>query len=398
MRLHEKKIETASSAAPPFDVAHLDELLEAARIDALLATSPHNTRYLLGGYRFFLYDRLDPIGPSRYLSVLGYPRGTAANAFYVGAGNEDWGTDSWPLWVTNVENVAWGTADAARVASRRLRKLGLERARIGIEPAFLPADASAALASELPEAELIDAGLLLDELRAVKTASELDLMRRGANAVVDAMLATFAAIEPGTTTREACEVLRVEQTQRGLTFDYCLIAAGNSQNRAPSERVLEPGAVLSLDSGADLRGYTADLTRMGIAGEPSPRHVDLLAAVGSVQDAARAVAVTGRRGGDLFDVAEAAIAEIHDAPHMSFLAHGTGLLTHEAPRLTATGSPPYPATHREAALRTGMVLSIETHVNDPEVGFVKLEDTVIVGDEGPEPVADHGRGWNRIGA
>jgi Xaa-Pro aminopeptidase len=81
---------------------------------------------------------------------------------------------------------------------------------------------------------------------------------------------------------------------------------------------------------------------------------------------------------------------------MGFLAHGTGLVTHEAPRLTATGSPPYPAAHAEKPLRSGMVLSVETHVADPQVGFVKLEDTVIVTPDGADAVADHGRGWNAI--
>jgi Xaa-Pro aminopeptidase len=387
----------ATSAAPPFDAARLDELLMEAGIDLVLATSPHNTRYLLGGYRFFLYDRLDPIGPSRYLPVLGYARRRAADAFYVGAGNEDWGTDVQPLWVADLANVAWGTVDAARAAAARVRALGLERARIGVEPPFLPSDAAAALAAELPGAAVVDAGLLLDELRAIKSAPERELMRQGAGAVVDAMLSTFGAIDAGITTGEACEVLRREQTRRGLTFDYCLVASGKSTNRAPSGRTIEAGDVLSLDSGADLQGYTADLTRMGIVGEPTARHDELLAAVAAVQDAATAVAVAGRRGGDLFDVAAATIAELDEPAPMSFLAHGTGLLTHEAPRLTATGSPPYPATHRDSPLEAGMVLSIETHVADPEVGFVKLEDTVIVGAGPAEVVAGRGREWNRIG-
>ena len=47
-------------------------------------------------------------------------------------------------------------------------------------------------------------------------------------------------------------------------------------------------------------------------------------------------------------------------------------------------------------LAAGMVLSVETHIADPEVGFVKLEDTVIVTDDGPEAVGDHERGWNVI--
>src|SRR5436309_9471836 len=86
----------------PFDAARLDELMGQAGVDVLLATSWHNVQYLLGGYRFFMYAGLDAIGLSRYLPVLGYTRGRAEAAFYVGAGNEDWDTDVRPLWAPEV--------------------------------------------------------------------------------------------------------------------------------------------------------------------------------------------------------------------------------------------------------------------------------------------------------
>jgi Xaa-Pro aminopeptidase len=255
----------------------------------------------------------------------------------------------------------------------------------------------AVLADALPGATFVDANALLDDLRAVKSPEELAIMRAGSEAVVDAMLATFTAVGAGDSTREAAERLRQEETRRGLTFAYCLVATGASLNRAPSGDPIEPGAVLSLDSGADKGGYTADLTRMGIAGEPGDRHRELLAQVDAVQQAARECVVAGRRGGDIIDAANCAIVESPDGGRMSFLAHGTGLLTHEAPRLTDSGSPRYPAPHRERALQAGMVLSIETHVADPELGFIKLEDTVIVTANGREAVGDVGRGWNALG-
>jgi Xaa-Pro aminopeptidase len=390
---------TALTPTPrmPFDDALLDGLLESAGIDALLATSPHNTRYVLGGYRYFLYERLDPIGPSRYLPVVGYLPGRHDQAFYVAAGNERWGTDVSPPWVPTIEHRSWSTTSAAECAARLLVARGVGRGRIAVEPAFLPSDAMQVLTATLPDASFVDGGALLDELRAVKTAAELDIMRAGSQAVVDAMLATFAGLPTGASTADAAERLRQEETRRGLTFGYCLVATGDSAGRAPSQRRVNAGAVLSLDSGADLAGYTADLTRMGLAGEPTPRHVDLLAQVDAVQQAARDRVCAGRRGGDLFDAALAAIAELPDGERMTFLAHGTGLLTHEAPRLTDTGSPPYPATHRDDPLKAGMVLSIETHVIDPVVGFVKLEDTVLVTAAGHEAVGDHGRGWNPVG-
>ncbi len=382
---------------PPFDVARLDELMDRAGVDVVLATSGHNVQYLLGGYRFFMYAGLDAIGLSRYLPVLAYTRGQTEAAFYVGAGNEDWDTDVRPLWVPQVRNAAWGSEQAATLTAEALRARGHARATVAVELPYLPADAFSALRGALPGARFVDGSELLEELRAVKRDDELELLRRGATAVVDAMLATFRAVSPGASKREIAERLRQEQTARGLRFAYCLIAAGADLNRAPSEQVLREGEVLSLDSGAELGGYVADLARMAVAGPPSARAQDLLAQVDQVQQAARDAVAAGVRGGDIFERAHAAMAACPDATHMGFLAHGTGLVTHEAPRLTATGSPPYPAAHAEQPLRAGMVLSVETHVADPQVGFVKLEDTVIVTSDGAEPVADHGRGWNAVG-
>jgi hypothetical protein len=54
----------------PFDAARLDDLMEAAGIDVLLATSRHNTQYLMGGYRFFFFAEMEAIGHSRFMPVV----------------------------------------------------------------------------------------------------------------------------------------------------------------------------------------------------------------------------------------------------------------------------------------------------------------------------------------
>jgi Xaa-Pro aminopeptidase len=381
----------------PFACAKLDALLAEPGLDAILATSAHNARYLLGGYRFFLYDRNEAIGASRYVPVVGYVAGRADDSFYVGARIEGWDTDVRPPWVPEVANVAWGSVDAAEAAAQRIAQRGLGAGTIGIEPAALPTDAMQALGRALPQATFADATALLDELRAVKSSAELDLIRRGSEAVVDAILATFAGLPIGATTSEAVELLRQEETRRGLTFAYALVATGSNHGRAPCSRRVEPGAVLSLDSGADLDGYVADIARMALAAEPSARHLEALAEVEAVQQAACAAVAAGRRGGDVPNAAEACMAALPDATRMAFQVHGMGLLTHEAPRLMADGAPSYPATHRDRPLEAGMVLSIETHLADAQLGFVKLEDTVIVTADGYEAVADRGRGWSALG-
>ncbi len=75
-----------------------------------------------------------------------------------------------------------------------------------------------------------------------------------------------------------------------------------------------------------------------------------------------------------------------------------GLISHEAPRLTSHGPIPYPAYDADRPLESGMVISIETTIAHPRRGFIKLEDTVAVTDDGWEAFGDRGRGWNRGGA
>ncbi|RVD46423.1 aminopeptidase P family protein, partial [Mesorhizobium sp. M7A.F.Ca.ET.027.03.2.1] len=68
----------------PFDQARVDRLMEEAGIDVLLATSKHNTQYLLGGYKFIFFAAMDAIGHSRYLPIVVYEKGGPDHAAYIG--------------------------------------------------------------------------------------------------------------------------------------------------------------------------------------------------------------------------------------------------------------------------------------------------------------------------
>lgn len=178
-----------------------------------------------------------------------------------------------------------------------------------------------------------------------------------------------------------------------LRFEYALVSTGSSYVRAPSEARWEKGSIASIDSGGTIRGYMGDLCRMGVMGKATPRMRDLLGEVQAVQAAARSAVRAGVPGGQVF---EAGLAELARSPHhadMDFMAHGIGLVSHEAPHLTGTGLIPYPGAHEKRPLEAGMVLSIETELRSPEVGFVNLEDTVIVRADGFEALGDDGRNW-----
>ena len=68
----------------PFDYEKLNSLMERDGIDLLLASTKDNVRYLTGGYLFFFFAYKDAIGVSRYLPMLGCPKGSPDNAFYIG--------------------------------------------------------------------------------------------------------------------------------------------------------------------------------------------------------------------------------------------------------------------------------------------------------------------------
>jgi Xaa-Pro aminopeptidase len=80
------------------------------------------------------------------------------------------------------------------------------------------------------------------------------------------------------------------------------------------------------------------------------------------------------------------------------MAHGMGLVSHEAPRLMNSPRMSYDGYDKDRPLEAGMVVSIETTMAHPKRGFVKLEDTVLVTDNGHEALGDGGRGWNLAGA
>src|ERR1700675_952013 len=368
----------------PFDTALLDRLMDEAGIDVLVATSKHNIQYLLGGHRAFFFESMDAMGLSRYLPVFVYQKGAPQKAGFFGHRMEGFQNEVKPFWVSEVNTKSSGAVDVMEKAVDYLRRLAPNAKRIAIETAFIPLDSAAVLRKAFPNAETVDALFVLERLRARKTPQELEMLKIASDAVIDSMEAVFKNFGPGATKAELTEALRREETTRGLTFDYCLIAAGSSLNRAPSDQRWEKGDVLSVDSGGNYHGYIGDLARMGIAGEPDAELEDLLAEIEATQQAAFKPIRTGGNVIEIYAAAEPVLKKSKLHNHYEFLAHGMGLVSHEAPRLTNAGPVPYDAYDAQRPLEAGMVISVETTLAHPRRGFIKLEDTVVVTDKGFE--------------
>ena len=387
----------AKALAIPFDHQRLDRLMDAAGIDVLLATSKHNVQYLLGGHRANFFDYMDATGVTRYLPVFIYAKGQPEKAAYIGHRLEGFQHQVKPLWTRETQTNTAGSVDAMQKAVDYIRKAGFKTKRIAPEFGFLPYDASKVLRAAFPDADWVDGLYVMERQRVKKSAAELTMLKFASEAVLDSMLATIAKSKPGNTKAEVVETLRREETNRGLTFEYCLITCGSSLNRAPSDQKWQKGEIMSIDSGGNYHGYIGDICRMAIHGEPDAELNDLLAEIEAIQQACFKAVRPGAMGRDIYAAGEPLVAKSKQHNNLEFLAHGMGLVSHEAPRLTDHGPVPYPADDANIPLEVGEVVSVETTLKHPARGFIKLEDTVVVTDAGHEVYGGGGRGWNKAG-
>lgn len=368
----------------PFDEAKLNHVLEEAGIDAILATSRHNVRYLTGGY----YDHFHALAPrggaGQYEAFVGIPRGRLDSAFYVGTGSEKRQLTALPLWLSVVDVSGGQTAQSARAAGSLLRSRVPEHATIGIEFPFTPADSFQALQRELPHARFVDATNVLHELRAIKTDDELATLRRVADGVAGSIVAAFRAGYDGITTFDLSAIVAHQMADRSIEFLWSFTCAGPSYLRAPSTMTWDSGRVLHLDCGGEIGDWLADICRMGSRGEPSALASELHAECLQLQNEIRRFIRPGTPYGELAAEGEAALRRLPHAEIGRFVAHGIGMVSHEQPMITA-GS--------KRLLEAGMVLSVETEFLDPTVGHVKIEDVVAVTPDGYAGFGDLGRDW-----
>lgn len=387
----------ASQGVAPFDHRRLDRLMDEAGIDILVATAKHTVQYMMGGYRFIVFHSMDAIGHSRYLPFFIYQKGRPDLSIYVGNAMEGHEHEVSPFWTPVVSLKAWGSADAATTAAHHIKQFGLPTARIGIEMPFMSVDAFRILSSELGSATMLDATTLLERMRAVKTSEELGLLRSASELVTESMLAVIGSHGEGASKAELGAALKREETDRGLLFEYVLISMGTSFNRALSQQRWNRGEPVSIDSGGNFQGYTGDICRMAVLGEPDAELIDLLAEIEKVQQAAISVVAAGRYGREVIEYPDSVLASSPIAQWTDYFAHGMGLVFHEAPFLVTNRPVLYDGEDADRLLEEGMVISVETTMKHPRRGFIKLEDTLAVTRNGCEMFGTKGRGWNVAG-
>jgi Xaa-Pro aminopeptidase len=261
-----------------------------------------------------------------------------------------------------------------------LSKAGVKR--IGYEPARMTCDVFESIKSRLPwRASLEPVTGWIEELRMVKSAAELALIRRSVETNSRAFEQAIARVKPGMSERDLAAELEYRMRRLGAekpSFETIVAAGARSAlpHAQPTAARLMPGDMVVVDMGAFRDGYASDMTRMLSVGPPSAKVKRMYRAVLEAQLAA----IDAVRGGVTTVSVDAAARRVLagyglDRAFIHSTGHGLGLEIHEPPRLGKRDR------HR---LRPGMAVTIEPGAYIEGFGGVRIEDTVVVTETGCE--------------
>lgn len=334
--------------------------VHAAHLDAVLVTDATNVRYVTGFTGSSGLALVGEHGLRRFVTDFRYLTQSAEQL-----------------------DPAWERQIAQEPLEQLAEGLPAGAFRLGFDDAAMSVKDHARLAELVGDGvELVAAGGLVEALRLVKDPAELERIRaaqRLADAALEEVLSRGLA---GRTERAVA--LDLELTMRRLGAEGAAFASivaagahGALPHAVPREVVIPEGTLCVIDWGAQLDGYASDCTRtFATSAELDPRDRDVYAVVLEAQLAALAAVAPGPLGREVDAVARAIIDAAGHAEHFGHgLGHGVGMDVHEGPRLSRKG---------EVALAAGHVVTVEPGVYVPDAVGVRIEDLVLVTEDGHE--------------
>ncbi len=236
------------------------------------------------------------------------------------------------------------------------------------------------------EADLIATENLIAELRGVKDAAELARMQRAARIVDECLGEATPLLVEGISEQELARFLDDGMRSRGATGPaYETIVAGGENaarpHARPGTRRFVDGDLVVVDAGALVDGYCSDMTRTFAIGSPDDRAVTIHELVTRAQAAGVAAVRPGIEVGEIDKVCRDLITEEGFGAEFGHgTGHGVGLDIHELPAVRAGNT---------AILQPGHVITVEPGIYLPGFGGVRVEDMVVVTDDGCRPLTRH---------
>lgn len=353
-----------TAGLPPLSVAgRLDRVrrvLEGVDADGLVVTDLVNIRWLTGftgshGVFVVTADDAALVTDSRYA--------TQAPAQLESAGS-------------SADVVV--TADLVGEGSARLA----DRRRVALEADHVSWSAQQRWAAALAADPVSTEGLVA-ELRSVKDAAELARMGRAAEIVDEVLTEAMPLLVPGTTERTLALALEDGMRTRGASGPAYETIVASGPNAAlpharPTDRAFADGDLVVIDAGAVVDGYRSDMTRTFAIGRADELAVTIHDLVTRAQAAGVAAVRSGVAVGEIDAVCRDLITDEGHGPAFGHgTGHGVGLDIHELPSVRGGNT---------AILQPGQVITVEPGIYLPGVGGVRVEDMVVVTDDGCRPL------------
>jgi Xaa-Pro aminopeptidase len=226
----------------------------------------------------------------------------------------------------------------------------------------------------------------VEALREVKDGGEIDRMAKAAS-IADAALEEVRAMLGERVTESAFALALDTAMRRGgaesVAFETIVAAGSNSAkpHHHPTERIVSAGEPVVVDFGATFEGYRSDMTRtFFVGGEPQGEMARVFEVVRDSQAKGVASVAPGVGCKEVDDVCRQVITDAGWADRFEHgTGHGVGLDIHEAPTVSPLGT---------ATLAPGMVVTVEPGVYLPGTGGVRIEDTLVVTEDGSRPLTN----------
>ncbi len=254
--------------------------------------------------------------------------------------------------------------------------------QLGFESAQVSVRQHDRLREVLPDrVTLVAVDGLVEQLRAVKEPEEVARIREATKLADAALGQVIAEGLAGRTEREVARSLTnamYELAAPRPSFEAIVAAGphGALPHAMPRDVQLGRGELVVIDWGAELDGYCSDCTRTLATGEPGGEAREIYALVLEAQLAGLGAVRAGAGGREVDAVARDVIEAAGHGEHYGHgLGHGVGLAIHEGPRLSKRS---------EAVLQAGNVVTVEPGVYLPGKFGVRIEDLVVVTEEGCE--------------
>lgn len=262
---------------------------------------------------------------------------------------------------------------------------GMGVRRLGFESQHVTVDELDTWRQATEGVEWVPCKGLVEALRAVKEEAEVEALRRSV-ALTDAAFAhLMEVIRPGMTEQQAAWEIESYMRRHGaskVAFDLIVAAGPNGAlpHARASDHIVHPGEPIVVDIGCVVDGYCSDMTRTVCLGEPDPKYVAVWELVLRAQEAAKAAIRAGVPAVEADGAARSLITEAGYAEHFGHgLGHGVGLAVHESPKVSPLS---------EDVLQAGMSLTVEPGIYLPGEFGVRIEDLVIVREEGVETLTN----------